>query len=68
MSSSRSCEDRLTALVAEVAQIEDQLRQIAKPQNWLDRVVGSMTRHPRFDEVFRLGREPRQAERSTEDA
>ena len=68
MSQARSNEDRLATLEAEVAQIKDQLRQGAKPQNWLDRVVGSMTRHPGFQEVLRLGREFRQADRCTEDA
>jgi hypothetical protein len=68
MSQTRSSEDRLATLEAEVAQIKDQLRQGAKPQNWLDRVVGSMTRYPDFQEVLRLGREFRQADRRTEDA
>ncbi|MBM4094098.1 MAG: transferase hexapeptide repeat containing protein [Planctomycetes bacterium] len=50
-------------LEAEVAQIKDQLQRGAKPQNWLDRVVGSMSRYPEFREVLRLGRELRQADR-----
>jgi hypothetical protein len=62
-----SNEDRLAKLEAEVAHIKDQLRQGATPESWLDRVVGSMTRHPEFQEVLRLGREYRQADRRTED-
>lgn len=68
MSQTQSNEDRLAVLEAEVAQIKDQLRQGAKPQHWLDRVVGSMTRYPDFQEVLRLGREFRQADRRSDDA
>jgi hypothetical protein len=68
MSQARSHEDRLATLEAEVAQIKEQLRQGGQPQNWLDRVVGSMTRYPEFQEVLRLGREFRQADRPSEDA
>jgi len=63
MSQTPSTEDRLANLEAEVAQIKDQLQRGAKPQNWLDRVVGSMSRYPEFREVLRLGRELRQADR-----
>jgi len=63
MSQSPSTEERLATLEAEVAQIKDQLQLGAEPWNWLDRVVGSMTRYPDFREVLRLGREFREADR-----
>lgn len=59
MSQSSSTEDRLATLEAEVAQIKDQLQQVAPVRNWLDRVVGSMARYPDFPEVLDL------ADRST---
>ncbi|HPM80235.1 MAG TPA: hypothetical protein PLF81_06020 [Candidatus Anammoximicrobium sp.] len=63
MSQARSNEDRLATLEAEVAQIKRQLGEERKAQNWLDHVVGSMSRHPEFQEVLRLGREFRRADR-----
>ena len=67
MSQTRSNEDRLATLEAEVAQIKRQLGQERQPQNWLDRVLGSMTQYPEFQEVLRLGREFRQADRASQD-
>jgi len=67
MSQTRSSEDRLAVLEAEVAQIKRLLGEERKPQNWLDRVVGSMSRHPEFQEVLRLGREFRRADRPGDD-
>jgi hypothetical protein len=67
MSQARSNEDRLATLEADVAQIKHQLREEREPQNWLDRVVGSMTQYPEFQEVLRLGREFRQADRPVDD-
>jgi hypothetical protein len=59
MSQSPRTEDRLATLEAEAAQIKDQLQQVAPARNWLNRVVGSMARHPDFPEVLDL------ADRST---
>jgi hypothetical protein len=67
VSHARSNEDRLATLEAEVARIKEQLRGERKPPNWLDRVVGSMSQYPDFQEVLRLGREFRQADRPVED-
>lgn len=67
MSQSPSTEDRLATLEAEVAQIKERLQRVAEPPNWLDRVVGSMSRYPDFREVLRLGREFREADRPPDD-
>ena len=67
MSQSSSTEDRLAALEAEVAEIKDRVQRVAEPPNWLDRVVGSMSRYPDFREVLRLGREFRDADRPPDD-
>jgi hypothetical protein len=56
-------EERLTNLEEEVAQIKQLLQEQHKPQNWLDRVLGSMKDYPEFEEVIRLGREFRQSYR-----
>lgn len=62
-----STEDRLAILEAEVARIKAQIEHGAQPPNWLDRVVGSMSRYPEFREVLRLGREFRQVDRPSDD-
>ena len=67
MSQTRCAEDRLATLEAEVAQIKSLLGVAYPPQNWLDRVVGSMSQYPDFQEVLRLGREFRQADRCGDD-
>ena len=67
MSQAGSDEDRLATLEAEVAQIKNLLEERHPPRDWLDRVVGSMSRYPDFQEVLRLGREFRQADRPTSD-
>jgi hypothetical protein len=67
MSQSPNTEDRLATLEAEVAQIKDRLQRVAEPPNWLERVVGSMSRYPDFREVLRLGHEFRVADRPRDD-
>ncbi|HPM84448.1 MAG TPA: hypothetical protein PLF81_27270 [Candidatus Anammoximicrobium sp.] len=67
MSQARSDEERLATLEAEVAQIKNLLEGRLPPRNWLDPVVGSMSRYPDFPEVLRLGRELRQADRPAND-
>ena len=67
MSQARGNGDRLATLEANGAEIKRQLWEQRKPQNWLDRVVGSMTQYPEFQEVLRLGREVRQADRPGDD-
>ena len=60
MSGHDGVEERLAVLEAEVAA----LKRTVKPNpNWFDCVAGSMKDDPEFDEVLRLGREIRQADR-----
>ena len=65
MPDERDLERRIAMLEQEVAEIK---RASAKSteKNWLQRVAGSFKNQPEFDEVLRLGREIRQADRPTE--
>jgi len=61
-------EDRLATLEREVDQLKRRLdtsagRGQGSNANWLDAVTGSMAGDPDFQEVLRLGRAPRQADR-----
>lgn len=54
-------EQRLAALEADVAELKKRLSRTV-PDNWLDRMTGSMQGYPEFEEVVRLGAEFRHAQ------
>lgn len=58
-----SVEDRLSALETEVALLR---KKLAPDPNWISKISGSMQDYPEFDEVLRLGREIRKADRPSE--
>ena len=60
-------DERLAKLESEVAQLKQFIHVERQPQNWLERVVGSMAEYPEFQEVVRLGREFRRSYRPDED-
>ena len=64
MSATTTLEDRVKVLENEVAELKR--RAASGPKNWLDRVLGSMEKHPGFQEVLRLGREFRETYRPDE--
>ena len=58
-------------LVAVEIAIEDLRRKVevrAAAPDWLDRIIGSFADEPAFEEVIRLGREFRMADRPEEDS
>jgi hypothetical protein len=63
MSTQATIEQRLATLEADVARLKLLVTQSARATNWLDQVAGSMEHEPAFEEVLRLGREIRQADR-----
>ena len=63
MDDSKSIEERLTAVERELADLKTRLPPELKPENWVEKISGSMQDYPEFDEVLRLGREMRQADR-----
>ncbi len=60
MSTNGNLEERLALLEREVAELK---RALKPATNWFQRVAGSMENDPEFDDVLRLGREIRQADR-----
>ena len=68
MPTSSTIEGRLELVEEAVAELKRKLESHSPPPNWLDRVVGSFKDEPAFDEVIRLGREFRMADRPGEDA
>ena len=50
-------ERRLTAIEQAVAEIQRRLAKMPDPDNWLDRVIGSVTDVEAFEEALKYGRE-----------
>lgn len=59
----RTVEERLDALERDVAWLKQRLGEVLTRPNWLEQISGSMKDYPEFEEVVRLGREIRQADR-----
>ena len=56
-------ERRLTAVERAVAEIQRRLAKMPDPDNWLERVIGSVTDLEAFDEALKYGREFRYSDR-----
>ncbi len=58
----------LTELIVRVGDLEREVAELKRrpqpPDNWLARLTGSMKDEPEFEEILRLGRELREAERA----
>jgi hypothetical protein len=74
MSANPSVEERLTALEKQVAELQQQVAELRNrlpladsKADWLEQISGSMAGFPEFDEVLRLGREIRNADRPPEE-
>jgi hypothetical protein len=63
MATNLSLEDRLAALEAVVAELQQQITA-PQPTNWLKQITGSFKDEPAFDEVLAYGRAIRQGEES----
>jgi hypothetical protein len=64
MSEVSALEQRVSALEKEVAELRRHVRPRESARDWIERVSGSMKDYPEFEEVIRLGREIREADRS----
>lgn len=60
-------DQRLSVLEQQVAELRREVSILRPPTNWLDRLAGSMSAFPEYQEVLRLGREIRHADRPPDD-
>ncbi len=63
MTANTSLEERLAAVEAAIAQLQQQI-VISQQMNWLQQITGSFKDEPAFDEVLAYGRAIRQGDES----
>jgi hypothetical protein len=59
MATNISLEERLAAVEAAIAELQEQVT-ISQPTNWLQQITGSFKDEPAFEEVLTYGRAIRQ--------
>ena len=60
-------EERLSVLERQVAELVREKNEGQGKEGWLDEIKGSFKDDPEFDEILRLGREFREADRPGDD-
>ena len=63
MSQASTIEQRLAHVERDVTDLKSEFGRLSSKGNWIDRIVGSFKDDPEFEEILRLGREIRQADR-----
>ena len=64
MSDSSTVEERLAQVEKELADLKSRVKTLAAPkQNWIDAISGSFKDDPEFEEIVRLGKEIRDADK-----
>ena len=63
MAANLSLEERLAAVEAVVAELQQQIT-VPQPTNWLEQITGSFKDEPAFEEVLAYGRAVRQGDES----
>jgi hypothetical protein len=63
MATNTSLEERLAAVEAAIANLQEQV-VIPQPTNWLQQITGSFKDEPAFEEVLNYGRAIRQGDES----
>ena len=63
MSRQQSVEQRLAKVERELAILKSQIDAYSRRQNWIDAISGSFKDDPEFEEIVRLGKEIRDADR-----
>jgi len=68
MSDTTRLEERVKALEGDVAELKRRAGRRETVGEWLDRISGRLAKYPEFEEVVRLGREIRQADRPDDES
>ncbi|MBM4030708.1 MAG: hypothetical protein FJ291_02880 [Planctomycetes bacterium] len=68
MSDTTALEDRVKALESDIAELKRREGREETVCEWLDRISGRLAKYPEFEEVVRLGREMRQADRPDDES
>jgi len=68
MSSSATIESRLESLERELAEVKRRLNGGKNSTDWLEQIAGSQSQNADFDEVLKLGRAARDADRPDDSA
>lgn len=63
MATGTQIEQRLRAVEDALAALKEKVEKLTPESNWIEAITGSMEDVPEFDEVLRLGRLMRQADR-----
>ena len=63
MSEVSTLEERVRALEEEVAELKRLVGRGESQKSWIERISGSFANDPEFEEIVRLGREIRAADR-----
>ncbi len=63
MSETLELEERVSRVERDLTQLKSEVHRLGASSNWIDQVRGSFKDDPEYDEVLRLGRELRQADR-----
>ena len=63
MSDSAALERRLVQVEKELAELKSHVRHLQPKANWIDAITGTFQDDTEFDEVLRLGREIRNADK-----
>ena len=63
MSQATTIEQRLAHVESDLARLKSQLAVLGSKDNWIDQITGSFNADPEFDEILRLGRQIRAADR-----
>ncbi len=67
MSDASTIEQRLAQVEKELAELKQQVQGRNPKKNWIDSVTGSFNDDPEFDEILRLGKEIRDADKPAEE-
>lgn len=63
MSHASTIEERLADVERDVSDLKSEFKGLRSKHHWIDRIVGSFKDDPEFDQILRLGREIRRADR-----